>query len=141
MMKLGQGAAAPADEKVTFSTVAKGFHSGILLPRRLVIRERGEWEKLWLEHASIFIPPPPLPPVDFSREMVVALYSGEKPTGGFSVEIREVVRTEGNLVVRYVEQSPSPGAVRSSVLTQPFHIIRLDRAPGSVDFELISGTK
>ena len=123
------------------STIAKGVLSGIGVPRYLVIRERADWEKLWAEHTSIFIPPPPLPPVDFSSDMAVAVYSGEKPTGGFFMEIHEVRRTKIGLVVRYVENGPRPGVIAAFVLTQPFHIIRLARAPEPVDFELISETK
>jgi hypothetical protein len=140
-MALDQGATSSPDQKVSFSTIAKGAQSGIVVPRHLVIRDRGAWEKLWTEHTSIFIPPPPPPPVDFSSEMVVGVYSGEKPTGGFSVEIREVHRTKAGLIVRYVEEGPSPGAMTSSVLTQPFHLIRLDRTPQPVDFEPILETK
>lgn len=138
---LGQGATSSPDQNVIFSTIAKGVQSGIVVPRHLVVRDWSEWEKLWAEHTSIFIPPPPLPSVDFASEMVVGVYSGEKPTGGFSVEIREVRRTKKGLVVRYVELDPDPGAIRSSALTQPFHLVRLNRTPQPLDFELIPGTK
>ena len=47
------------------------------------VRDRDAWASLWRAHA----PRRPAPAVDFSREMVVGVFMGTRPTAGFAVEI------------------------------------------------------
>ena len=49
----------------------------------------------------------------------VALYWGEKPTGGYSVEVRSVKRDGGLLKVFYILDSPGPGEVVTQAITHP----------------------
>jgi len=74
------------------------------------------------------------PPVDFSRDMVVALFMGERGTGGYEIEITRVERVESGLVVQYRRTSPDPGAMLSQALSQPFHLVKLPRNDGPVIF-------
>jgi len=117
-----------------FTTVDQGFYSGISEPRNVVIRSSEEWKRLWEEHTSIFSPPPPLPEVDFSRDMVIGVFLGTRPTGGFSVEILSVRHEGDQLVVEYAESSPGAGCIVLPVLTQPFHLIKVARSDDPVEF-------
>ena len=69
--------------------------------------------------------------IDFNREIVVAIFLGEKPTGGFAVEIVRVGRQNGEFVVDYKEINPASGAMVTQALTQPFHIVRIDGEVGT----------
>jgi hypothetical protein len=76
-----------------------------------------------------------VPSVDFSKEIVAAVFLGTRPTGGFSVEIVGT-RVEGDaLVVEYAEQRPGRADIVSQVLTSPFHIVRLPTHKGPVRFQ------
>jgi len=81
------------------------------------------------EHA-----PPPPPAVDFTTEMVVALFLGERPTGGYEIEVTQVERTDRGLAVRFRVKKPDAGAMLMQVLTQPFHLIELPRVDESLTF-------
>ena len=116
---------------VLFSTLAKGLQSGVREPIQLVIRTRAEWAAFWARHARGSAAPPP---VDFSRDMVVALFMGERGTGGYEIEITRVERVESGLVVQYRRTSPDPGAMLSQALSQPFHLVKLPRNDGPVIF-------
>lgn len=122
---------------IGFKTLDRGTHSGIRDQRALVIRDWAIWDALWKEHTAGRLPPPPLPTVDFSREMVVAFFLGEKPTSGYAVEIREVLLTEAELRVRVEVTVPQKGAIVLQILTQPFHIICLPQHEGPVRFEVV----
>jgi hypothetical protein len=112
-------------------TIAQGSMSGIEEPRQVVIRVQAEWAALWKEHGSS----DPLPMVDFTKEMVAAVFLGTRPTGGFSVQIPRA-RLEGNtLVIAYSEEKPSGDAIVTQVLTSPFHIVRLPRHTGATRFD------
>jgi len=119
---------------VPFSTLAKGAQSGVREPTQVVIRSRDDWLVFWGRHARMQAGPPSAPPVDFSREMVVALFMGERPTGGYAIEITRVERADSGLAVHYRSKGPDQGAMLTQALTQPFHLIKLPRDDGPVRF-------
>ena len=116
-------------------SVARGGFSGIGNATEVVVRSNGDWEKLWKSHAAA---QQPVPAIDFAREMVVAVFLGSRPTGGFSVEIVGARREGEVLVVEYVERTPPADAVVTQALTTPFHIVRLDAHPGPVRFRRLA---
>jgi hypothetical protein len=113
------------------TTIARGPMSAITDARQVVVRSSVEWEALWKEHGVT----QPLPVVNFSKEIVAAVFLGSRPTGGFNVEILST-RLEGDaLIVEYGERRPGRGDIVSQVLTSPFHIVRLPAHKGPVRFE------
>lgn len=129
--------AGTASLLLPFETVDHGVHSGVREERRVVVRDEAAWRALWDEHVAGRVPEPPLPSVDFTREMAVAFFLGEKPTSGYGVEIVEIVLGGERLQVRVEVVSPPPGAPVLQVLTQPFHIVKLARFDLPVDFFLV----
>lgn len=117
-----------------FSTLAKGFQSGVREPAQVVIRSRDDWVAFWGRHTRTQAGPPALPSVDFSREMIAALFMGERGTGGYEIEITRVERAGSGLAVHYRSRGPTPGAMLTQTLTQPFHLIKLPRDDGPVTF-------
>jgi hypothetical protein len=113
------------------TTIARGPMSAITDARQVVVRSSVEWEALWKEHGVT----QPLPVVNFSKEIVAAVFLGSRPTGGFNVEILST-RLEGDaLIVEYGERRPGRGDIVSQVLTSPFHLVRLPAHKGPVRFE------
>jgi PrcB C-terminal len=113
--------------QVPFQSIAKGSRSGVRDSLQLVVRNQAEWDALWKRHVSIETNPPPAPAIDFNKQIVVAVFLGEKPTGGYDVEIIRAEQTDGALVIHYREKNPPPGGIVIQALTQPFHIIRVAR--------------
>jgi hypothetical protein len=126
--------AAAVGETVPFSTLGKGINSGIRESAQVVVRSQSEWVALWGRHMRTRTAPPPPPAVDFTTEMVVALFLGERPTGGYEIEVTQVERTDRGLAVRFRVKKPDPGAMLMQVLTQPFHLIELPRVDESLTF-------
>ena len=135
LVLLACAACASVGVTVPFSTLVKGLNSGVREPAQVVIRSPNEWAAFWGRHTQAQTRPPPTPPVDFSRDMVVVLFMGERATGGYEIEVTNVERTDVGLSIRYRTRSPDPGAMLIQALTQPFHLIRLPRIDGSVIFE------
>jgi PrcB C-terminal len=113
---------------VPLKTIAKGFRSGIREPSQIAVRSQSEWQKLWRQHTSTSTVPAPLPVVDFDKEIVVAVFLGEKPTGGYGVEISSAEVADRALTVFVRETSPKPGAMVTQAINQPFHIVRIETA-------------
>jgi hypothetical protein len=115
-------------DRVSFKTIAKGLRSGIREPSQIAIHSQGEWQKLWRQHTSTSTAPAPLPTVDFDKEIVAAVFLGEKPTGGYGVEISSAEVADRALTVFVRETSPKPGAIVTQAINQPFHIVRIETA-------------
>ena len=125
--------------RVPFETIAKGYRSGVLGSLQTAARNPADWTALWKKHASTDSNFPPLPAIDFTKEIAVAVFLGEKPTGGHDIEITSVERSGDNLVVSFVERSPQPGGVVTQAFTQPFHIVRVAaQSSGTVNFRRLS---
>jgi hypothetical protein len=122
---------AASTTQVGFQTVAKGYRSGVRAPLQVVLRNQNEWETLWRRHTSIDVTPPPLPAIDFEKFTVVGLFLGDKPTGGYDVEIIRAEPSNADLVILYRETSPTGRGMVIQSLTQPFHIVQVTGAVNS----------
>ncbi len=113
------------------STLAKGDGSGVTDARRVAIRDEPAWRALWAEHAGAAAAPPR---VDFSTQMVAAVFAGDRPTPGYSVEIVDARRQGDTLGIVVTESPPAPGLLAAQIIVTPFHIVALPRFDGAVSF-------
>jgi len=134
MTMLWQGQAAPM---MPMRTLEKGSVSLIDGARQATARTADEWAALWRQHA----PDRPRPSVDFSKEMVVGVFMGSRPTAGFAVEIVGVREEADGVVVQYRETRPSRDAMTAQVLTAPYHLVAVPKSAGAVTFEELKSEK
>lgn len=73
-----------------------------------------------------------VPDVDFASNRVVALFMGEKSSGGFSIAI-ESVREEKSKVIVKIKKS-YPDGMASMALTQPYVIAKINTTK-KIEFE------
>jgi len=114
-------------------TVEKGDMSFADSMLQVVARTDAEWAAVWRQHAANR----PVPPIDFSREMVVGIFLGSRPTAGYRVEIVGARVEQATLVVQYRETRPGRGDVTAQVVTSPYHLVALPPHPGTVRFEKV----
>ena len=114
---------------VTFQSVGKGYRSGVREPLQIVVRSQAEWTALWRRHSNELNSTPPT--VLFDKEIVVGIFLGEKPTGGYDTAIVRAEQSDDTLVIHYQEKTPAPGGMVIQVFQQPFHIVRINREVGS----------
>lgn len=113
-----------SDAEMEFRSLARGYQSGISETGVRVVRDEGEWRSLWERHASLVMPRPDAPSVDFTRDMVVYVSIGQRPTYGYSVEIVRIAPVdEADFRVEIVEKKPAPDAITSQIVTQPYHMV------------------
>ena len=111
-------------QNATPRMIEKGDQSNIDSVRQVLVRTDAEWTRLWRQHSF----DRPRPAVDFSKEMVVGVFMGSRPTAGFSIAVTSAIEAKGALIVRYRETVPAPGAVTAQVLTFPYHVVAIPRA-------------
>lgn len=114
-------------------TLNSDMMSGIDQPQQIVARTADEFQALWRRHA----PGRSAPAVDFTKQMVVAVFLGSRPSGGYQAEITGI-RTAGDvMVVQWSERRPGPGQVAAQVMTSPSHLVTVPRHQGEVRFEKV----
>jgi hypothetical protein len=91
----------------------------------LVIKNRRIWEWFWAMHTAGTTPPPSLPDINFSEEMVIAVILGTQRSGaGPSIQVLEINTDEGSDCLHVlIQDNDTPGP--ANVITNPFHIVRL----------------
>ncbi len=116
-----------------FEVIKKGRQSGITQMETDVITNREDWQKLWERHDPSKLNK--IPTIDFSKKIVLAVFLGERPNAGYSVEILSITAAPNATKVVYSVKKPAPGAMTAQMITQPCHIVVCDKVPSPVTFE------
>ena len=110
------------------------FNSGFDQAARFVVRDGRSWEGVWAQTfrgGSV----PPIPSIDFSREMVVVVALGTHSSGGYGILIDGASEAAAGAVAVAVRSiSPGPGCGVTGALTQPVDFARVPRRNGAVRF-------
>ena len=128
VLLLLSGSAAQAtqpQDDTPFQTVEKYLFSGHTQAKNYVITSDEDWERLWLiVHNS---DTPPLPGIDFTKQMIIAVFQGEKSSGGYGIAITDLIKVGKRLRVKVTELEPDLSCVTLTVVEQPYHIIVTER--------------
>jgi hypothetical protein len=131
-----------SSRNVPFETIDKGdasyfrnnddnFHGA-----EMVIRNRKSWEWFWALHTLSIVPAPPLPKVNFSREMVLVTMLGNQSSHGPDITVSSVEQMFSENVspvkgIRVlVKENREPGF--QDVSTNPYHIVRVTKTDAVV---------
>jgi hypothetical protein len=98
--------------------IGQWTRTGIGEARRLVIRDANAWADFWSELGV-----GDRPDVDFTQNVVVAVATGQRPTGGYEIAVDRVHQENGELTVEVVETAPGPNCMTTPSLTQPVDVV------------------
>jgi hypothetical protein len=116
-------------EATAFST-----YTGLRDSLRTVVRDSLNWRTLWERINRPFFPPPPLPAIDFGREMVVVAALGTRSSAGYDVVIEGAEQSSNGIEVALRRASPAPGCPVPAVMTQPLDLARIPASDQPVRF-------
>ncbi|MFU8819028.1 MAG: protease complex subunit PrcB family protein [Desulfurivibrio sp.] len=120
--------------RIGFAVLRSGQTSGIGVERLTVIREGEAFAALWQEHGVDLSSPLAQPEVDFSQDMVVAVFLGERSTGGYSLAITEVRERSASFMVKLKATLPADDCVVSQAASQPYQMATISRSSKVVAF-------
>ena len=132
--------AQPSRAEIKFTTLLQQSQSGHEQKRNYVIRTQAEWQKLWQTmQAASFLPRNAradslLTKIDFKKHMLLAVFQGQKPSGGYSIAINKLLRGDKQLEVIIEEKVPGANCFTTQMLTQPYHIIVTEKSALKVTF-------
>lgn len=126
---------APRTQVVPYSILLQGTSSAVSEARRDVIRDRDSLIRLLGAHHPEG--PVALPDVDFTRQMIVAEFLGQRPSGGYSVTVEGAGKTEsGWLQLEFVRAEPSPSCPAPLQSTQPYVLVAIERRSGGLLYKV-----
>lgn len=136
MALLQRSEATPAAQRPPELAIVPYRHSsGIEDRRQVVIGDSTTWARIWTEIVGSHRPSAPLPPVDFTRELLVIASMGTRSSGGYSVAMDSVRVARDTLFVRVREYSPGSQCGTTAALTAPVGLARMERSHHPIAFE------
>ncbi len=120
-----------------------GFSDSSVLYTSNIVTQDWQWSKdhnkielitgldqqQWLEEIES-LPPSileSLPEIDFQREIPLLVTLGKQPTGGYSINIDQVVKDSSGLVITISRRSPGADDFVSMALTYPYDFVTIAR--------------
>lgn len=104
-----------------------------------VITDADDWTVLKDKMNSVNAQRIKMEPVDFSKEIIIALFSDVQGSGGNSIQIDNIVQKKNEIIVQVKKTSPSGKA--TSMMTQPYYIVKLPQTKKEIKFETVHATR
>ncbi|MBI3712487.1 MAG: hypothetical protein HY253_05920 [Burkholderiales bacterium] len=118
--------------RVAHELLATGQDSRIQQQRQLVIRDQQTWGSLWNEHT-----PMNAPAIDFSKQMVVALFLGQRANACFAIDDVAIWRSNGVTRVSHHDSSPAPGTICAMAISSPYMFLTIPRNDDQFEFNSV----
>lgn len=119
--------------QLAFTSIESSSRSNIVAARTDVIKDAASWATLWSKHAGNGAA---APAIDFSRNMVVAVFAGARPNGCHSTGVGAVYRVASTINVARVDSVPGQGVMCTQAIVTPAHMVQLARSDDPVEFGL-----
>jgi hypothetical protein len=126
----------PLLDSIPFETVELGGACGIHARVEYKITDQEDWVTFWIGFSNDTFPSPDVPPVNFTTDIIIAVFQGTRSTGGYSTTIRRIALTDTKYVVYVDEKHPGPGGLTMAE-EHPFHIVKISGYPQDLPVEFV----
>lgn len=118
-----------ASKVLQFTSVEQGSNSHLTTATTQSCRTHDELNSLWQSHHGNADPVlSALDTNDFDSNMVVFVSLGDKPTGGYGIEVESVTEDESEIVLTCLTSNPSPFDMLTMAITQPYEILTVPKS-------------
>jgi hypothetical protein len=129
----------PKNEEGGFTSLSKGslFGNGAegFKKENIVISSKEEWKSFLLKvDTTNKVSKTFENTIDFSKEMVIICIDKVRNSGGFSIEIIEVVTESDTFLIKVKTEGPKPMSMVTSVMIQPYHIVKIKKTNKKIKF-------
>ena len=111
----------------------RGSGSGFEYALRAVVGNSETFREMWARAIRGYQSPPPLPAVDFSRDMVVVVAMGMQTDDGYGIRIDSAV-VHGEAIDVYVFLTTGANCIQGAEVTWPFDMVRVPKRFGVIVF-------
>lgn len=113
------------DAAVAFEILKQDAYGGRDKESTVIIKTQAELDGLYKELGWSSVPK-----IDFVQNNVIALFMGEKNTGGFSIGVRKVAVVDGTVVVKVLKTGPE--GMATMAITAPYCIVVVPKSDKTV---------
>lgn len=117
---------------IQFNIIERGQTSGITFQKFFAIHSAEEFNDFWTIHSQPTRAP--MPKIDFKQDMVIAVFYGQRQTGGHDIFIHDIEELETELVVHVRAIDPKPGSNLIMMISQPHMIVRIPKTKKTLRF-------
>ena len=120
-------------EEIVFSTISKGtlFGNGIegILEEKFTIKNEKQWQVFLNKINSVNNVSSSFSEINinFSNHNIICVFDTIRNTGGYAIEIERVFVEKKNLNIVYNKKEPGPMEMVTTIITQPYHIVKIEK--------------
>jgi hypothetical protein len=113
-------------QKLDFKVLNVGQHCNHKIAENYIVRSESELTEFDIDKPDS---------IDFGRYFLIAVYRGGCPSGGYSISVREILKTNKGLTIFVVFIDPGENCSRSLALTQPYAIYSIKKTDLPISFD------
>ena len=120
-------------EEIVFSTISKGvlFGNGIegILEEKFTIKNEKQWQVFLNKINSVNNVSSSFSEINinFSNHNIICVFDTIRNTGGYAIEIERIFIEKKNLNIVYNKKEPGPMEMVTTIITQPYHIVKIEK--------------
>ena len=129
----------PKNEQGGFTSLSKGnlFGAGEegFKKENIIISSKEEWKSFLLKiDTTNKVSETFENAIDFSRDMIIVCIDKVRNTGGFSIEVIDIVNEGDTFLVKVKSTGPKPMDMVTSAIMQPYHIVKISTTSKEIKF-------
>ena len=125
-------------EEIAFEIIAQDDFGGMTESKFITIKDKNSLNEIYNLISKGRMPKLEIPAIDFKKEIVIALFLGEKTSGGHSITVKQIENINDKVIVTYKIDSPKKGEMVTTVMTHPYCIIKMPKTLKEVVFKEIN---
>ena len=102
-------------------------------PLAVLVRTQNEMDDNFTKHANT-CPVASDPNIDFTKNYLVGIYAGVKPTSGYEIKMTSIVENMCEIVINFYEKSPQAGEQITQTPTYPSDFILINKTSKPIIF-------
>lgn len=110
-----------ASKQLLFEVLNESAYQGRENESSEIIKDNGNLKALY---QSINIENVPI--VDFTKQRVVALFLGQRNSGGYAIKVKNVTEKNGKIYIDVEKLGPKPGENVTMAMTNPYTIVKIN---------------
>nr|WP_315224151.1 protease complex subunit PrcB family protein [uncultured Flavobacterium sp.] len=99
----------------------------------LIVNSQEKLEVNFTKHENTCTVPSD-PAIDFTKNYLIGIYAGAKPTSGYAIKMSSIVENNCQIVINYYEKSPLPNEVITDGTTYPTDFILIPKTSKTIYF-------